>query len=140
MLSLCSVRSWAAHHITHPANTRRTLNKLPTELRRRSFVNKHRLSTQNRCPNVQKLRMRHVHVPAELPSSMPNIGVFGYVLSKVKKNSNTLPPPPPLQCCAHVWLGRKPSTVLITHRRWWWWLGEGESLNKKRDKFGCHQF
>ena len=40
----------------------RTLNKLPTDLRCRNFVGKHRLSTQNRCWTCKKKRARNVYV------------------------------------------------------------------------------
>ena len=45
--------NFMTRHFTAP-NQQRTLNKLPTELRCRDFVNNHRLSMQNREPNVRK--------------------------------------------------------------------------------------
>ena len=37
------------------SNQQRTLNKLPTELRSRNFVNKHRLSIQSRCQTYENV-------------------------------------------------------------------------------------
>ncbi len=45
--------SWGTRHPL--PNQQRTLNKLPTELRCRNFVTKHRLEHTNRYQNVQRL-------------------------------------------------------------------------------------
>ena len=52
---------------TDTPNQQRTLDKLPPELRRRSFVDKHRLSMRIGRPSVQKACVRRVRIPTELP-------------------------------------------------------------------------
>ena len=55
-------------------NLQRTLNKLPTELRRKFFVNKHRLSMQIGIKRA-KTCVQHVHIPTELPFYKPPLVV-----------------------------------------------------------------
>ncbi len=55
-------------------NRQRTLNKLPTELQCRNFVNKHRLSTKIGAKRA-KTCVHRVHIPAELPFCVPPLVV-----------------------------------------------------------------
>ncbi len=57
-------------------NQQRTLNKLPTGLRCRNFVNKHRLSIQVGAKRAETC-MQRVHIPTELPLCIPPL-VVGY--------------------------------------------------------------
>ena len=52
----------------------RTLNKLPTELRRRNFVDEHRLSILIQAKHAKNCVQR-VHIPTELPSCMQHLVV-----------------------------------------------------------------
>ncbi len=56
-------------------NQQRTLNKVPTELRCRNVVIKHRLSMQIGAQRVLKTCMQPVHIPTELPSCIPPLVV-----------------------------------------------------------------
>ncbi len=58
-------------------NQRRTLNKLPPELSRRNFANKHRLSIQI-CGERAKMCTQRVRIPTELPSCIPPLLVGHY--------------------------------------------------------------
>ena len=60
--------------LTSLPNQQRTLNKLPTELRCRSFVNKHQLSTQIGAKRAKKTCMLCVHIPTELPLLHATVG------------------------------------------------------------------
>ena len=58
---------------TYP-NQQRTLNMLPSELRCRNFVNKHRLSIQVGAKRA-KTCMQCVHIPTEPPFCIPPLVV-----------------------------------------------------------------
>ncbi len=61
-------------------NQQRILNKVPTELRCRNFVNNHRLSIQISIKHG-KACVQCVHIPTELPLCMPPL-VVGLVKSR----------------------------------------------------------
>ncbi len=77
-------------------NQQRTLNKLPTELRRRNFVDEHRLSMQNWCPNMQK-RACTVHVlQLSFHFCIPPLLVGkkeGKFMTREKRHFSPRPPP-----------------------------------------------
>ncbi len=60
-------------------NQQRTLNKLPTELRCRNPVDKHRPSMQIGTRHA-KARMQRVHIPTELSFCVPSLVVGGWVI------------------------------------------------------------
>ena len=65
-------------HILLP-NQQRTLHKLPTELRCRNFVRKHRLSVQIGAERAKTCTQR-VHIPTELPFLPATVGGWALFL------------------------------------------------------------
>ncbi len=63
-------KSWDLEGSIHLPNQQRTLNKLPTELRCRNFVIRHRMTIQIGAKRA-KTCMQCVHIPTELPFWKP---------------------------------------------------------------------
>ncbi len=57
-----------------PNQQRRTVNKLPTELRRRNFVDNHRLSTQVGAKRAKNVCATCACIPTELPFLHATVG------------------------------------------------------------------
>ena len=72
-------------------NQRRILNKLPTELRHRNFVNKHRLSMQIGA-NGAKLSMQRLHILTELPFCTPPLVVGKQQQKQQQQQQPTISP------------------------------------------------
>ncbi len=99
VVSISPMWTWVRRHFWVP-NQQRTLNKLPTELQRRNFVNNHRLGMQIGTKHA-KTCMRSVCIPTELPFCLPPlvvghffVGCFPAPITRIPPSSFSPPPPP----------------------------------------------
>ncbi len=82
-------------------NQQRTLNKLPTELQYRNFVNKHRLSIQIGAKCAKMCAQCVLHIPTELPFCLPPllVGWTHKVYWKKSRKINIFPSQSTLSFC-----------------------------------------
>ncbi len=71
---ICGALEALARDLGDDPNQQRTLNKIPTELRCRNFVNKSRLNVQIGAKRV-KMYMQCGYIPTELPFCLPPLVV-----------------------------------------------------------------